>query len=245
MNSVGQQKVVVADLERVLTPVAGVQEIQVAAAVPLAVADLGDANALSVITAEVDSLVSVQPFPEREQGFCRRLILFLQIDLSQSALQPFVADIVGLALADHRPEGAGNHALCREDGGQEGKVLSLDSILEGDAGGGDKNGFCFQSAIGPEVAERRSSHQVGVGLANSRSSVTQGDAIVQHGVQHPVTECHLFGALCHVLGGEKVFEYVIYLVMGISPVLVGIHSIIPLVGSFSSWYSSYSQLDPR
>ena len=74
VDGVGQQQIVVADLKREEASVAGIQEGPVPAGVPLAVADLGDANALPVICTEVDGLVGIQPFPQGEQGLCRRLV---------------------------------------------------------------------------------------------------------------------------------------------------------------------------
>ena len=84
-------------------------------------------------------------------------------------------------------------------------------------------GFGPQPAGGPETAVHRPGHQIGVGLADPRAGVTQGDTALHHGVQHPVAERRLFGALRHVPGGEKVLEYVIDLVMGVVPVIIVIH----------------------
>ena len=75
----------------------------------------------------------------------------------------------------------------------------------------------------------RPRRQIGVGLADPRPGVAQGDATLQHGVEHLVAKGHLGGTLRHVPGGEKVFEYVVDLIMGIQPVIVGIHPKIPLV----------------
>ncbi len=130
---------------------------------------------------------------------------------------------MGLPLADHRLEGLDDHAVLRQHIGQQGKVFVPRRGLEGDAGGGDQNGLPIQPAGGPETAVHRPGHQIGVGLADPRAGVTQGDAALHHGVQHPVAERRLFGALRHVPGGEKVLEYVIDLVMGVVPVIIVIH----------------------
>ncbi len=73
------------------------------------------------------------------------------------------------------------------------------------------------------MAVHRPGCQIGIGFANSRSGVTQGDSTRYHGVQHPMAECHLFGALRHVPGREQDFEDPIDFVMGILPVIIVIH----------------------
>ena len=166
----------------------------------------------------MDGFVGVQPLPQGEQGLCRCLVLFLQIDLGQPPLQPLVADIVGLALAGHRPEGAGNHPICHKNSGKERQVLPLDGVLEGNAGGGDKDGTHAQSSLSPEAAEHRPGHQVGVSLADPRPGVAQGDGAIQHGLQHPVAQGHLLGPLRHTLGGEQVLENVVDVIVRVLPV---------------------------
>ena len=89
---------------------------------------------------------------------------------------------------------------------------------------------------GPEPAEHRPGHQIGVGLADPRPGVAQGDTAAQHGVQHPMAQSNLLRALRHGLGGKKVFENVIDIVMGILPV-IDIHirklPLIVILGFFS------------
>ena len=168
-------------------------------------------------------LVHVKLSTQGEQGCSGFPVLLLKIQLAQPLLQPHIADVVVLPLADHRLEGLDDHAVLRQHIGQQGKVFVPRRGLEGDAGGGDQNGLPIQPAGGPETAVHRPGHQIGVGLADPRAGVTQGDAALHHGVQHPVAERRLFGALRHVPGGEKVLEYVIDLVMGVVPVIIVIH----------------------
>ena len=188
------------------------------AGVPLAVTDFWDANLPSVVAAEVDSLVGIQPLPQREQGLCRCLVLFLQIDLCQPALQTLIANIVGLTLADYCPKGAGDHSIRHQDVGQEREILSLDCVLESDAGCGNKNGLYFQSTAGLEIVEHCSSYQVSISFADPCSGITQSDGVVQHGIQHTVAQNHLLRPLRHVLGGKQLFKDVVYLVLGVLPV---------------------------
>ena len=109
---------------------------------------------------------------------------------------------MGLALTDYRPERAGDYTVRHENSGQEGQVLPLDSVLEGDTGGGDEDGTHTQPSVGLEAVKHCPGHQVGVGLADPRPSVAQGDGAVQHGIQHPVAQSYLLGPLRHTLGGE-------------------------------------------
>ena len=151
---------------------------------------------------QVGRLVHVKLPPQGEQGRAGFPVLLLKIHLAQPLFQPRIADVVGLPLADHRLEGLGDHAVLRQHIGQQGEVFVPRRSLEGDAGGGDQDGFPLQPTGGPETAVHRPGHQVGIGLADPRAGVTQGDAALHHGVQHPVAERRLFGALCHVPGGE-------------------------------------------
>lgn len=166
----------------------------------------------------MDGFVGVQPLPQGEQGLCRCLVLFLQIDLGQPPLQSLVADVVGFALADHRPEGAGDHTVRHENSGQEGQVFPLDGVLEGNAGGGNEDGTYPQPTVGLEAAKHRPGHQVGVSLADPRPGIAQGDGAVQHGVQHPVAQSCLLGPFRHTLGGEQVLENVVDVIVRVLPV---------------------------
>ena len=147
-------------------------------------------------------LVHVKLSTQGEQGCSGFPVFLLEIQLAQPPLQAVIADIVGFPLADHRLEGLDDHAVLRQHIGQQRKVFVPRRSLEGDAGGRDKDGLPLQATGGPETAVHRPGHQIGVGLADPRAGVTQGDAALQHGVQHPVAERRLFGALCHVPGGE-------------------------------------------
>ena len=84
--------------------------------------------------------------------------------------------------------------------------------------------------------EYNSGHKVGIGLANACSGVAEGDAAALHGLQHPMAQSNLLRALRHGLGGKKVFENVIDIVMGILPV-IDIHirklPLIVILGFFS------------
>ena len=81
---------------------------------------------------------------------------------------------------------------------------------------------------GAEAVEHRPCRQVGVGLSDAGSGVTERDGIVHQGVQHQVAEMRLLGTLCHALGREQVVENMVYHFMGVLPVIIGIHPICPL-----------------
>lgn len=67
-------------------------------------------------------------------------------------------------------------------------------------------------------------HQIGVGLADPCPGVTQGDAAIQHGVQHPVAQSRLRRTLRHAFGGKQVFEDMINFSMGVLPCIICFHS---------------------
>ena len=222
----------IADLEEIAAGTTVLQKGAIPATLPLALADPGNADTLPVIAAEMGRLVYVKLPPQGEQSRAGFPVLLLKIQLAQPLLQPRVADVVGLPFADHRPERLGDHAVLRQHIGQQREVLVPRRGLEGDAGGGDQDGLQSQPTGGPETAVHRPGHQIGIGLTDPRPGVAQGDTALQHGVQHPVAERRLFGALRHVPGGEKDFEDPINFVMGILPVIVGFHPKFPLIGSF-------------
>ena len=122
--------------------------------------------------------------------------------MPQPPHQALVAYIVGLALADHRPEGPVQHAVRHEQTGEEGQILLHHGGLEGDTGGGDEKRPAKLSIGGPPAVEHRAGHQIGIGLADPCPGVTQGNAAVQHGVQHSVAQSSLRRTLRHAFGGE-------------------------------------------
>ena len=63
VDEVRQQEVVVADLDRVLPALAGVQETAVPAVLPPAITPLGDTDPLPVVTAHPGQLVQIQHMP--------------------------------------------------------------------------------------------------------------------------------------------------------------------------------------
>ena len=123
VEGVRQQKVVVANLEGKLTAVAAVQEGAVPTVFPLAVADIGDAHPLSVITTEAGRFVQVQPLPQGEQGVPRPPVLLAEVQLPQPPFQPLVADVVGFALADYRLEGLCDHSILCQNSREKRQVL--------------------------------------------------------------------------------------------------------------------------
>ena len=202
VDGVRQQQVVVADLEKIPPGIALLQKETIPAGLLRTVADLGDADTFPVIVAEMGDLVHVQLIPQRKQGIPGPPVFLSEIQLAQPPFQTVIADIVGLSLADHRLEGLCNHAVLRQQAGQQGEIFVPCRGLEGNAGGGDQNRSDREPTGGAEAVVHYPSHQIGVGLADPRPSVTQGDAALQHGVQHPMAERQLLRALCHVPSGE-------------------------------------------
>ena len=123
VDGVRQQQVVVADLEEIAPGITVLQKGAIPAALPSAVADPGDADALPVIVTQVGRLVHVKLPPQGEQGRAGFPVLLLKIHLAQPLFQPRIADVVGLPLADHRLEGLGDHAVLRQHIGQQGEVF--------------------------------------------------------------------------------------------------------------------------
>ena len=157
-------------------------------------------------------------------------------------------------LANHRREGLVDHAVRQQDGGQQGQVLRLHRILEGDAGGGDEDGLRLLPPGGAEAVEHRPRRQIGVGLSDACSGVAQGDGAVQQGVQHQMAEMRLLGALCHALGRKQVVKNMVDHFMGFFPVIFGVHPNSPLKaaphfgveppGFISSSFSPHSHSHP-
>ena len=67
---------------------------------------------------------------------------------------------------------------------------------------------------------RCGSCQISVGLADAGACVAQGDAAVQHGIQHSVAEFDLLGTLHHALGRQQVFENMVDHGVGFLPVCI-------------------------
>ena len=145
VDEVRQQEVVVADLNRVLPALAGVQETAVSAVLPPAITPLGNADPPPVITAHPGQLVQIQHMPGGVQGLAGGGVLMAAPHLPDPPFQTGIADVVGLALADDRLDGRGDQPLGQQHAGQQGQVLLLDGVLQRDAGGGDQQGLVRQA----------------------------------------------------------------------------------------------------
>ena len=146
---------------------------------------------------------------------------------------------MGFPFADDRPEGVIYDLAGHQHRGKKRQVFIEYRVLQSDTGGRDQEGLKGQAHSGPAAEEYRSRHQVGVGLSDPRPGVAQGDAAVQHGVQHLVAQGHLGGALRHAMGGKEFFENMVDLLMGIFPVIL-VHPYDPL--SVSCLYHGFSVL---
>ena len=197
VDSIRQQEVVVANLEGILTAVAAIQKCAIPAILPPAVADLGNANLFPVIAAETGCLIHIQLLTQEEQCVSGSPVFLAEVQLAQPPFQPLVADVVGFALADHSLDGFCDHAICYKYSGEKGQILIPHSLLQGDAGSGNKD-----RPGGPQAVEYNSGHKVGIGLANACSGVAEGDAAALHGLQHPMAQSNLLRALRHSLNGE-------------------------------------------
>ena len=197
VDEVRQQEVVVADLDRVLPALAGVQKTAVPAVLPSAITPLGDADPLPVVTAHPGQLVQIQHMPGGVQGLAGGGVLMAAPHLPDPPFQTGIADVVGLALADDRLNGCGDQPLGQQHAGQQGQVLLLDGVLQRDAGGGDQDRALRPALCRPALAMQDAGGQVGEGLADAGPRVAQGDAAVQHGVQDAVTQPDLFRPLRH------------------------------------------------
>ena len=83
VDEVRQQEVVVADLNRVLPALAGVQETAVSAVLPPAITPLGNADPPPVITAHPGQLVQIQHMPGGVQGLAGGGILMAALHLTR------------------------------------------------------------------------------------------------------------------------------------------------------------------
>ena len=72
----------------------------------------------------------------------------------------------------------------------------------------------------PAPAGRRCGGQVSIGLADAGAGIAQGDAAVQHGIQHPVAELDLLRTLHHALGRQQVFENMVDHGVGFLPICI-------------------------
>ncbi len=82
VDGVRQQQVVVADLDEIAPGITVLQKGAIPAALPSAVADPGDTDALPVIAAEMGRLVHVKLSPQGEQGRAGFPVLLLKIQLA-------------------------------------------------------------------------------------------------------------------------------------------------------------------
>lgn len=169
--------------------------------------------------------IHVQLLPQGEQGSARFVVFLTQIKLAQAAFQTLVTDIVSFTFTDHSAELLVDQAVHHQNFGQERKILALNSVLQGDAGGGNEDGPEFPPTIRQKAEERCPRRQVGVRLADAGAGVAEGDGAVHHGVQHQVTERDLFGPLSHAMKREQVVKNAVDQIMGILPVIIGIHPI--------------------
>ena len=112
------------------------------------------------------------------------------------------------------------HLVLYQHRGEKGQVFLQHRILQSNAGGGNENWLIRQPSGGAAPTEHDAGHQVGVGLSDPRPSVAQGNAVIQHRVEHPMAQGYLSWTLRHTVGGEKFFENVIDLLMGILPVIL-------------------------
>lgn len=176
MDGVRQEQVVVANLKCKRIGIAGFQKPLIPAGFPFAVTELGDADALLIVATEMRRFISVQAVPQGKQHFRRTGVFLLQVHLCQPPLEPFVADVVGLALADYRLDGFRKQTVRRQSIGQQWKVFIQNSVLQGNAGGGNQDGPDVCAAGGMEVVKCNSSCEKCVGLSDAGPGVAQGNA---------------------------------------------------------------------
>ena len=97
------------------------------------------------------------------------------------------------------------------------------ALLEGDTGRGHDDWPELQPTSGLETEERYSCRQIGISLANPGTGVAQSNGTVQHRIQHQVAERHLLGSLRHISGKEKLMKNAVDHIMGVFPVIIGLH----------------------
>ena len=220
VDGVCQQQIVVADLH--LIPIRGtyLHEALVPTALPSTVTDLGHTDTRPVVAAEVLGHVQVQMIPERQQGVSCPRAFPCQIHSLQAPFQTLVAHIVAFPLSKHCPDGGLCHPILYQHRGEKGQVFLQHRVLQGDAGGRNEHRLIRQPPGGAAPTEYDAGHQVGIGFSDSRPGVAQGNAVIQHRVEHPMAQGHLSWTLRHAVGGEKFFENVIDLLMGSLPVIL-------------------------
>ena len=123
-----------------------------------------DAGAVKLICKAIqESDLGINPVPQRKQGGSGSPVFLAEIQLAQPPFQPLIAHIVALALADHRLDGLGNHAVCHQQIGQKGQVFIPYCRLKSNAGSRNEDG-----RGGPEPAEHRPGQ---IGRASCRERV--------------------------------------------------------------------------
>ena len=153
---------------------------------------------------------------------------------------------MAFAFADHREQRTVDLSIRQQCAGQQRKVFCLHGVLQRNAGSGDNDRLVHRPRVRP--VGRCGSCQISVGLADAGACVAQGDAAVQHGIQHPVAELDLLGTLHHALGRQQVFENMVDHGVGFLPVcIICIHPWISpiMIKSILSFVSPYLQLAPR
>ena len=172
MDGVCQQQIVVTDLKQIAVRVAGFHIAEVPAAIPAAITNRGDTHTISVILTEMGGLVCVQMIPQGEEGLGSQRIFSLQVYLPQAAHQTLITDIVAFSFSNDRPDGGLDQLILQKNRGEERDVFLPYRRLQGDAGGGNEDGLERDVLPAQRARKRNTSHQIGVGLADSRSCVT-------------------------------------------------------------------------
>ena len=98
-----------------------------------------------------------------------------------------------------------------------------DRTLECDAGGGDQDRVLRPALCRPALAMQDAGGQVGEGLADAGPRVAQGDAAIQHGVQHLMAQFHLCRTLHHPVSREQVLEDMVDILVRVFPVVTFFH----------------------
>ena len=140
MGCICQQVIVVTDLDENLRTSGFLQVLMVPAGIPqrtVFLANLGDAHLPPVKSTETGYRVQIIIGAKREQGFHLLGILFLIFHRFQTLGKANVTDKAFLALSHHRPDGLLNDAVLQKNPGQKWNVFPDDSVLQGNAGGGN------------------------------------------------------------------------------------------------------------
>ncbi len=140
VSGVCQQIVVIANLDENLRTSGFLQILMITAGASQKAflwTDLGNADLPPVKSAEAGHGIQIVIGAQREKGFALSGILLLLLNGCQPLGQPGVADKAFLSLADHRPDGFLNNMVFQKNPGQEWDIFPDDSVLQGNAGGGD------------------------------------------------------------------------------------------------------------